>query len=65
MFSTILQVILALPRIYEIVKSIYDSWRAMQDRAEKISHEDAMNKLREAKSVEEQEAAFRDIVKHL
>lgn len=60
----ILQVIVALPKLFELISSAIKSWQAHAALQEEAAHRDAMTKLKNSKTEQEQKDALNNIVDH-
>ena len=58
----ILQVIVALPKIFAAIKGLADSIEAANKKIAEQRHAEAVSKLRNAKSEEEQKDALRKLI---
>jgi len=62
--GSLIQILMAIPKI---ISALNEFFKAMDERAkakEKIAHDEAMRKLKDAKTEEDQKNALRDLVKH-
>jgi uncharacterized membrane protein (DUF106 family) len=59
-----LQVIIALPKIFEFIGGSIKAWQEQERRAREMAHQNALKKLKEAKTEEEIREANRELAKN-
>lgn len=60
-FSTIISLIMAIPKLWQVYKEILAAVNSINQEKLERSHQDALNKLKEAQSIEEIKDATRKL----
>lgn len=64
-FNAIIQFLLAVPKVFELIKRIYDLIRDQQEAAKRADQAKALEDLKKAQTIEEIKRANREITKNL
>lgn len=63
-FKLIIDFIIALPQVYKIFVAVVESIKKLQEAKQEKKHDEALNDLKNAKTIDEQKAALDKLVDH-